>query len=142
MAEENKEKKSIFLRILGICLRSPIGTLFALALIYFAFQAYVLGNSPLINKGIMLGICILWGLWFLARNMFKLLLVIVILIFAAYGYYAYNQREIAKCEAAGGVWNKETGICEEKLSLWQRLEKLWKEYVAKDDSETDTAKSK
>ena len=80
MAEENKneKKRSRGVRLLVLMLTSPVNTLFILALAYYAFQIYVLNNSPLLNKAIMLGIACLWILWFAAKNLIKLLLLLIL----------------------------------------------------------------
>ena len=80
MAEENKneKKRSRGVRLLALMLTSPVNTLFILALAYYAFQIYVLNNSPLLNKAIMLGIACLWILWFAAKNLIKLLLLLIL----------------------------------------------------------------
>ena len=105
MAEENKneKKRSRGGRLLALMLASPVNTLFILALAYYAFQIYVLNNSPLLNKAIMLGIACLWILWFAAKNLIKLLLL---LILAGTAVYGYATRDVRKCEENGGVWNK------------------------------------
>ena len=87
MAEENKneKKRSRGVRLLALMLTSPVNTLFILALAYYAFQIYVLNNSPLLNKAIMLGIACLWILWFAAKNLIKLLLLLILAGTAVYG---------------------------------------------------------
>lgn len=122
MAEENKneKKRSRGGRLLALMLTSPVNTLFILALAYYAFQIYVLNNSPLLNKAIMLGIACLWILWFAAKNLIKLLLLLILAGTAVYGYYGYATRDARKCEENGGVWNKESKTCEEKNRLAAR----------------------
>lgn len=133
MAEENKneEKRSRGVRLLVLMLTSPVNTLFTLALAYYAFQIYVLNNSPLLNKAIMLGIACLWILWFAAKNLIKLLLLLILAGTAVYGYYGYATRDARKCEENGGVWNKESKTCEEKTGWLLEIQKLVEQYLKK-----------
>lgn len=102
-----------------------------LALAYYAFQIYVLNNSPLLNKAIMLGIACLWILWFAAKNLIKLLLLLILAGTAVYGYYGYATRDARKCEENGGVWNKESKTCEEKTGWLLEIQKLVEQYLKK-----------
>lgn len=131
MAEENKneKKRSRGGRLLALMLTSPVNTLFILALAYYAFQIYVLNNSPLLNKAIMLGIACLWILWFAAKNLIKLLLLLILAGTAVYGYYGYATRDVRKCEENGGVWNKESKTCEEKTGWLHEIQKLVEQYL-------------
>ena len=139
MAEENKneKKRSRGVRLLALMLTSPVNTLFILALAYYAFQIYVLNNSPLLNKAIMLGIACLWILWFAAKNLIKLLLLLILVNVAqirgpaVYGYYGYATRDARKCEENGGVWNKESKTCEEKTGWLLEIKKLVEQYLKK-----------
>ena len=114
-----------------LMLTSPVNTLFILALAYYAFQIYVLNNSPLLNKAIMLGIACLWILWFAAKNLIKLLLLLILAGTAVYGYYGYATRDARKCEENGGVWNKESKTCEEKTGWLLEIQKLVEQYLKK-----------
>ena len=131
MMEEtkNENKRGWGGRLLGLMLASPVNTLFVLALAYYAFQTYVLDNSPLLNKAIMLGIICLWILWFAAKNLIKLLLILALVAAAVYGYYSYSTRDARQCEESGGVWNKETKSCEEKTGLLHSIQKLVEQYL-------------
>ena len=133
MTEETKndKKPSLGIRLLRLALASPVNTLFILALAYYAFQIYILGNSPLLNKAIMFGIAGLWILWFAAKNLLKLLLFLALAGVAIYGYYSYATRDIRQCEANGGVWNKERKTCEEKTGWLHELQKLVEQYWPK-----------
>lgn len=95
------------------------------------FQIYVLNNSPLLNKAIMLGIACLWILWFAAKNLIKLLLLLILAGTAVYGYYGYATRDARKCEENGGVWNKESKTCEEKTGWLLEIQKLVEQYLKK-----------
>lgn len=129
MTDTPEKKESRWKKFLWRCLKSPVNSLLVLALLYFGFQAYVLGHNPLINKGIMIGLVLLWLLWFIARNMLKLFLLLALAGGIAYGWYAFSQRKIAACENAGKVWNEEKQACEEKKTLTEKLERLWNKYL-------------
>lgn len=125
MSEE--EKKHWSLRLLGAMIFSPINTITLLALLYFGFQAYILGNDPVLNKMIMLGIAVAWLILFLAKNLFKLILTIAVVLILFYGYYSWSRRDITACEESGGTWNAQTETCEAPQSWWQKLQNLWRE---------------
>lgn len=105
-------------RILITALRSPISTILILSFLYFGFQAYVLGSSPITNKFFMLGTLFLWLFWFVAKNVFKLVLLAVIIAYGAYSYHTFSTRKMAQCEASGGSWNEQTETCEERTGFW------------------------
>lgn len=64
-------------RLLISALKSPISTILILAFLYFAFQAYVLQLSPTVNKFYMFGVLFLWVFWYVAKNVFKVILLAV-----------------------------------------------------------------
>ena len=66
----------------------------------------------------MLGIVFLWLFWFVAKNIFKVVLLAVAIAYGAYSYHTYANRHVAQCEASGGYWNKQTQKCEEKTGFW------------------------
>ena len=142
MAEEKEEKESFWVKFLAFCVKSPVTVFFVVALSYFAFQVYVLGNSPIVNKGIICGLLFLWAFWFLARNLFKVLLVLLFVGAIGYGYYAHTQQKIEACEASGGVWNKQTQTCEEKKTLWQQAKEWWQEFIAQLEESPEDSKLK
>ena len=122
MSEE--KKGNWFIKILKKCLFSPINTFFFLALIYFGLQAYVF--SPSIgNKISMYAVIVLWIFWFIAKYLIILIFVLAIIGGGAYMYYEHTQKEVRKCEDAGGYWNKNTKSCEKKLTLWEKISKLF-----------------
>lgn len=123
------QKPSLLKRILFMLLKSPMSVLFGVLLLYYGFQAFVLGNNPYLNKALMVAVVILWLLWFLFKNLFKLLLLAVVIALGAYGYYHYTHLNENKCEAQGGVWNAETNSCEEKLGWWQQIKLLWSQSI-------------
>ncbi|MBO5442320.1 MAG: hypothetical protein J6A33_00865 [Alphaproteobacteria bacterium] len=126
---DEEKKKHWSLRFLLACLKSPVTFALIALCCYFLFQAYVLGNSAFINKAMALGCVLLWFFWFLAKNMLKLFLILVVIGLGFYGYYSVSRQEIVKCEESGGVWNKETKTCEAKLGFMEKLEKLWNQYT-------------
>ncbi len=123
MAEE-EQKAGLLKRFLLFCLHSPVNVIFALATVYFALQAYVFAPS-MMNKMILLGVVGLWMFWFLAKHMILLLLVLALLGGGAYMYYEFAGRAARKCEESGGFWNKNTQTCETKVSLVDRVKKLF-----------------
>ena len=79
----------------------------------------------------MLGIACLWILWFAAKNLIKLLLLLILAGTAVYGYYGYATRDARNCEENGGVWNKESKTCEEKTGWLLEIQKLVEQYLKK-----------
>ena len=130
MAENtNTEKKIGFGRkLLGLVLTSPVNTLLGLALAYFAFQAYVLDNSPLLNQTAALGVICLWVLWFVAKNIIKLLFILLLGGVAVFSYYNYINRDARLCEENGGVWNDASQTCEEKTGWMHSLQEMIAKY--------------
>ena len=131
MAENtNTEKKIGFGRkLLGLVLTSPVNTLLGLALAYFAFQAYVLDNSPLLNQTAALGVICLWVLWFVAKNIIKLLFILLLGGFAVFSYYNYINRDARLCEENGDVWNDASQTCEEKTGWMHSLQEMIAKYL-------------
>ncbi len=131
MSDETPEKKSHWLKkFFKICLLSPVNILFVLALAYYGTKAYYF-NPSIMNKAIFLGIVALWGLWFIAKHMMMLLIVIGILGGGAYLWYDLSQKEARKCEESGGFWNENTRVCEEKVSFTDKVKKFIDEQRAK-----------
>lgn len=135
MAQE--EKESFFIRFLSFCVKSPVTIFFLCLLGYFAFQTYILGNSPFVNKVIMLCLLLLWGIWFLARHMIKVLIVLCVVGAIAYGYYTHTQQKIEACEQSGGEWNKQTQTCEEKKSFFDELKEMFQKYFSSDEKSAE-----
>ena len=99
---------------------SPVNVIFAIATAYFAAQAY-LWEPTFMNKIIFFAIAGLWAFWIVARYMIVLFVIAALLAGGYYAYYRYSTREIRKCEAEGGEWNKETKTCEAKLSFGDKI---------------------
>ena len=118
MSGENK--RSWTGKILKTLLLSPVNITFAVASVYLGMKAYSWEPSfP--NQIIFFAVIGLWIFWIVARYM---VVLFVILALAGSGYYAYHQystREMRQCEAAGGVWNKETKTCEEKVGFVEKF---------------------
>ncbi len=120
-----------FLKKLGLfCLKNIISFLFATAVLYYAFQAYVLETDVFLNKLIMFVIIALWGLWLLVRHMAAILLVLIVLGGAAYGWHLFSTRDARACEEAGKVWNEENQICEDKKTFLQKIEAFINKYFS------------
>jgi|GEM_PF-437009 len=109
-------KPGIIKRFFKAFLFSPVNMIFAVATAFFAAKAYM-WDPTWTNKLIFFGIAGLWIFWIIARYMVILFVIAALLGGGYYMYYQYSTREIRKCEQSGGVWNKETKTCEEKVSL-------------------------
>jgi len=105
---------------------SPVNVIFIIALLWFGAKAY-LWEPVFTNKIIFFGIIGLWIFWIVARYMIILFVVLALLGGGYYAYYQYSHREIKKCEEAGGVWNKETKTCEAKLTIWQKIDRWFRQ---------------
>ncbi|MBQ7285449.1 MAG: hypothetical protein IJW72_04275 [Alphaproteobacteria bacterium] len=128
MSDDKNSASPLWKRFLLRCLKSPIHTMFVMALLYGAFYIYVLGNDDFYYKMVMLGIVLLWILWCIAKYVLTLILILGVLGIGAYLYYDYSQREVVECEKTGGYWNKKTQKCEEKRSFWQQVEDKWEDF--------------
>lgn len=130
MAETKEEKqRPKWQRFLLCCLTSPINTLFVLALLYFGFRGFVWGGA-VADKTAVFAVLALWAFYLLAKKAFKIILIIILLLCGGYGYYHYTHLEESQCEQSGGVWNSKKRVCEEKIGLWKRIQKMWSEYAA------------
>ncbi len=123
---EDTNTKSFFKRILSLIFKSPVSLLFIGAILWFLAKIYIIGQDTLLNKAYLIGICGLWIFWFVAKSFFKILLLILFAagLFLGY-YYLTNYNEIT-CKNNGGYWNSELTVCEEKLNMWQQIQKWWK----------------
>lgn len=131
MSDESNSASPLWKRFLLGCLKSPVNTIFAAALLYGAFYIYVLGNDAFYYKMLMLGVVLLWMLWIVAKYALTLILILSLLGVGTYLYYDYSRQEIVKCEESGGHWNKKNKKCEEKRGFWQQVESMWQDYRAK-----------
>ncbi|MBQ8464940.1 MAG: hypothetical protein IJ545_02905 [Alphaproteobacteria bacterium] len=131
MAEETTQivkKSKWWQKLLKLGLKSPVNTVFVLALIYFSLQAFVFDNS-MHSKVVLFGVICLWAFWFVAKQVFAALIALGLLCSGGYLYYEYTHKEIKKCEASGGYWNKETKTCEAKVPLLEQAKRYLKKAV-------------
>lgn len=128
MAEDVSEKKksSLGMRLLKRCLLSPINTVLLVAVLYFAVRVYFF-ESSFSDKALLCGTVALWVFWFVAKQIFMLLVLLGLLGGGAYIYYHYSRLEAIKCEDAGGYWNDNTKTCEAKRSLWEKIQNFFAE---------------
>ena len=102
-------------------LKSLPHIIFAIALLYFGFLAFLLEKDPMMNKMIMVMICGFWLLWIFAKSLIKIIAAIVLIAAMAYaGYYIMNAKEI-ECKNAGRHWNEKLQICEEKKTMSKKI---------------------
>lgn len=130
MSEERSWKSKIFWWLV----KSPVSVILFCSLVYFAFQAYVLNNQPVMNKLCMFGVLAVWGLWFVLRHMFGLLLILLLIGGGFYLYYAKDHKAETECENNGGYWNSNTKTCEEKVGVLEQIKKMWGDYKDKEQS--------
>jgi len=121
--EKKQDKPKWWVGVIKYCLMSPVNVLFGLALIYFSSMAYLFEPS-LTNKVITYVILGFWIFWFLAKQIFVLMILLCLLAVGGYWYYTYAHQEASKCEDAGGYWNDNKQICEEKIPFWMKLQKM------------------
>lgn len=124
MAEE--KSSGWFGQIFGFMFRNPLSLICLAGIAYCALQTYVLNNSPFMHKAAMMGIAALWIILFIAKNMLKLFILLLIVGGLAYGWFYFEGRDKRACEENGGFWNKNTKTCEEKVSWWQQAQKMLK----------------
>lgn len=115
--------------------------IFAVALGYFAFLAFVLEQNQTVNEMIMVVIAGIWILWIFAKSLLKMIaaaLVVGGILFA--GYYVLHAEEIA-CKNSGREWNKELKVCEDKKTFVEKaqgyLRKWVKENIKIEKKETE-----
>ena len=119
-------KSSRMKKIIKTIIFSPINTAFVVVLFYFAMQAYFFDPS-VANKIAFFAILGLWIFWFLAKKIFLLIAVLLLLCLGGYGYYNHLHKAQKQCEESGGYWNEETKECEEKVPLWEQIKRFIKE---------------
>ncbi len=129
-------------RIIKNFFLSPVNIIFAIAAAYFGAQAYF-WEPTFMNRIIFFGIVGLWVFWIVARYMIVLFIIFALIGGGYYAYHQYSTREIRKCEASGGVWNKETKTCEAKVSLIEnitnRVNKMLTDFFGKKPTSQNTA---
>ena len=109
-------------------LHHPLIAICLLGLLYFGFQAYILGNNPVLNKLIMLAIITAWLILFILKHMMVLILLLLFTGGIFYAYYQYTNRPRIECEEKGGVWNEENQTCEEKKGIMAEIQKVINKY--------------
>ncbi len=128
MSDDNK---GFFSRIGLFFLAAPISSLFIVAILYYASKIYIFGGDTLMNRAILYGLFVLWGVYFVVRHLFKTVIVLAVIGGIGYGIYAYSQKEIKKCEDSGGQWNEKTQTCEYETSFLDKVKKLWQDFSIK-----------
>lgn len=128
MAEEVVKKVSWWKKILKYILKSPVNTIFIVALLYFGVRAFAF-DQTFTKTMTFFAIAALWVFWFVAKQVFIFLIVLGLLAGGGYYYYQYLHLEEKKCEESGGYWNKETKACEEKVPLLEQAKRFLKKVV-------------
>ena len=136
---QEEKKVGLWAKIGAFGLKNPIASLFALVIAYYAAKIYIFGGDTFTNKAILYALFVAWGVYFVVRHLFKVLLALIILGGIGYGIYAYSQKEIKKCEDSGGKWNEETQTCEFEETFLDKLKNAWQilSIKIKDLSEAD-----
>ena len=122
----NEDNKSVFKRILGFILRNPINISCLLGIIYCSVQAFIFDNQPIMHKGILSAIVIIWGVLFVINHLFKLIMLLAVIIALIFGYNYWTGKDKRLCEENGGYWNSKKEICEEKQPWWHQILNLLK----------------
>lgn len=127
MPEENtptvSAKPKWWLKLLKRCLLSPVNTMFVLVIAYLGIKVYAF-DTTFNDKIMLVGAIGLWVFWFLAKQIFTLLLILLLLGSGGYWYYTYSRQEAIKCEQSGGYWNDNTKTCEAKRSLVDKFKDI------------------
>ena len=114
-----------FKALFGFILRNPINILAIVILGYCIVQLYVLGNTSIGIKATMFATAAIWIVLFVAKNLLKILILLVIAGGLFYVYHSYASRDKIACEESGGFWNENTLSCDEKTGFWERLNKMF-----------------
>ena len=122
-----KPAMSIKKRILMSAVRSPLSTILILLFAYFGIKAFVFHIDTFTNQLYMIILVFLWVFWYVAQNLFKLILLAIAIAYGASVYHEYSTREISQCEASGGQWNEQTERCEEKTGFWAGIFKRFQD---------------
>ena len=138
MTELEAQKKSgLWKKILKRIIKSPINSIFIIALLYFGMQAFMFSQT-LSDKVAFFAVIGVWVLFFIAKQIFLFLIILLLLGGGAYLYYDYTHHEAKQCEQNGGYWNSNTQTCEEKKSSWERLKAFWERNQQKIKEKNDT----
>lgn len=117
-----------------VILKNPVNMIFAFAFLFFVSKVYIF-DGGLTDRLIMYAIIGLWGIWFLLKHLFILLVVVIGLGLGGYIYFTHNQNLKTACEESGGSWNSKTKTCEEKLTIREKVQKFISDYLTKDKEE-------
>lgn len=132
-------RPSWYKRIIMTVLRSPLSSIIIILFLYCGAQAFLLNINPTGNKLYMLCLVFIWIFWYVARTLFQLILLAIIIAYGVSLYHDYSTREISQCEASGGEWNEQTQRCEEKTGFWAGVFKRFHDLA--DYAEEDTKKA-
>lgn len=130
MVENNqpKEKVKWWKKLLKVMIKSPINSIFVISVIYCVVQAFVF-SPTFYNKVLLFAVVCLWVFWFLAKQIFIVLILLGLLCSGGYLYYEYTHKEIRECEEAGRYWNSETKTCEENVPFMEKAKRFIKSFV-------------
>ena len=132
-------RPSWYKRIIMTVLRSPLSSIIIILFLYCGAQAFLLNINPTGNKLYMLCLVFIWIFWYVARTLFQLILLAIIIAYGVSLYHDYSTREISQCEASGGEWNEQIQRCEEKTGFWAGVFKRFHDLA--DYAEEDTKKA-
>ena len=110
-----------YIRLVLAAIKSPVQTALLCMLLYFACKGYVFQIEPITNKMYMVGVLIVGLLWFMAKNILKIILLAGLIAYGFYMYHTVETRELHACETSGGTWNEKTQKCEEKTGFWSSV---------------------
>ena len=127
----SEEKKSFLRKLLGWTVRNPINVICLIVLGYCAIQIYILENDVVTHRVVMFGTVGAWIVLFLANHLLKVILLLVVVLGIAYGWFQFSNKDKIACEEQGGFWNENTLDCEKKISFWEQLNKKWKIIIKK-----------
>lgn len=129
----SEKKKSFLRKLFGLVIRNPFNALCSVVTIYCVLQIYILKNDIVTHKIVMFGAVGAWIVLFLANHLLKVILLLIIIGSIAYGWFHFTNKDKIVCEEDGGFWNENTLSCEEKISLWEKLNKKWKIIIKKSE---------
>ena len=86
---QEEKKVGLWAKIGAFGLKNPIASLFALVIAYYAAKIYIFGGDTFTNRAILYALFVAWGVYFVVRHLFKVLLALIILGGIGYGIYAY-----------------------------------------------------
>ena len=123
----SEQKRNLFKRLLIAAIHNPLVTAIILVILYCLVQAFIFNNTPWLYKTIVTGIVGIWIFMFIAKHLFKLVLLVIAVACIFFGYVYWNGQDKRVCEHDGGKWNEKTQTCEEKKSWWENSFNFGKE---------------